>query len=54
MRAAIWFGINDIEITWRRGEEFPPMLESIFGEFQDGVDRLYDLGGELTLSRASC
>ncbi|GAA5940110.1 hypothetical protein JCM3775_007266, partial [Rhodotorula graminis] len=40
----IWFGINDIEITWRRGEEFPPMLESIFGEFQDGVDRLYDLG----------
>lgn len=23
------------------------MLESIFGEFQDGVDRLYDLGGEL-------
>ncbi|BGP51962.1 hypothetical protein JCM10450v2_007922 [Rhodotorula kratochvilovae] len=41
---SVWFGINDIEITWKRGEEFPSRLESTFGELQDGVDRLYALG----------
>ena len=41
----MWFGINDIEITWKRGEEFPSRLESTYAELQDGVDRLYALGG---------
>ncbi|GAA6003329.1 SGNH/GDSL hydrolase family protein [Rhodotorula paludigena] len=40
----VWFGINDIEITWKRGEEFPPLLESTFDQLSTGMERLYALG----------
>lgn len=46
---AVWFGINDIEITWKRGEEFPPLLESTFDQLSTGMERLYALGGAFLL-----